>query len=226
MKNTIQLAITDDEVLFRKGIGMLVGDFEGIELMLEAGNGQELLDQLAASELQPDVLLLDLKMEVMDGVETAKQLGKLYPEIRIIIISSYFSKAFVLNMLEIGAAAYLPKNSTPDEVEASIRMVVEKGFFYSEAVMEIIRENLMSKQKPALPGFDVEVSGREQEVLQLICEQYTNPEIAEKLFISARTVEWHRKNLLEKLNCRNTAGLVALAIQQELVQIDPSSFWR
>jgi DNA-binding NarL/FixJ family response regulator len=165
-------------------------------------------------------------MEVMDGIETAKNLAKLYPDIRIIILSSYFSKAFVINMLEIGASAYMPKNSTPDEVETTIRSVAEKGFYYSEAVMNIVRENLMSKKKPIMPGFEVKVSGREKDVLQLICEQYTNTEIAEKLFISARTVEWHRTNLLQKLNCRNTAGLVAFAIQQDIIQIDPSSFWK
>jgi DNA-binding NarL/FixJ family response regulator len=222
----IRLAITDDEALFRRGIAMLTQDFEGIELVLEASNGQELLDKLAESEEKPEVLILDLKMEVMDGVETAKHLAKLYPDIRIIILSSYFSKAFVINMLEIGAASYLPKNSTPDEVETTIRAVADKGFYYSEAVMNIVRENLMNKKKPAMPGFEVSISGREKDVLQLICEQYTNAEIAEKLFISARTVEWPRTNLLQKLNCRNTAGLVAFAIQQELIQIDPSSFWK
>jgi DNA-binding NarL/FixJ family response regulator len=164
-------------------------------------------------------------MEVMDGVETAKKLSEQYPELRIVILSSYFSKAFVINMLEIGAAAYLPKNSTPEEVETSLREVASKGFYYSEAVMEIVRDNLMNKKRPALPGFEVKISGREKDVLQLICEQYTNTEIADKLSISARTVEWHRTNLLQKLNCRNTAGLVALAIQQQLIQIDPSNFW-
>jgi DNA-binding CsgD family transcriptional regulator len=91
--------------------------------------------------------------------------------------------------------------------------------------MDIVRDNLMNKKRPALPGFEVKISGREKDVLQLICEQYTNAEIADKLSISARTVEWHRTNLLQKLNCRNTAGLVALAIQQQLIQIDPSNFW-
>jgi len=226
MKKDIRLAITDDEALFRRGIAMLAQDFDGIELILEAGNGKELLDQLETSETLPEVLLLDLKMEVMDGIETAKNLTKLYPDIRIIILSSYFSKAFVINMLEIGASAYMPKNSTPDEVETTVRAVAAKGFYYSEAVMEIVRENLMSKKRPAMPGFEVKISGREKDVLKLICEQYTNTEIAEKLFISARTVEWHRTNLLQKLNCRNTAGLVAFAIQQEIIQIDPSSFWK
>lgn len=224
MSQTIRLAIADDEVLIRKGMSMLVQDFGDVTLLFEANNGQELVDQLAACDQLPDVVITDLKMPVMDGVKAARIIGEKYPDIRVIILSTYFSKAFVINMLEIGAAAYLPKNSTPDEVEKSIRGVMEKGFYYSDAVMDIVRDNLMRKKNPALPSFDVELSRREKEVLQLICEQYTNVEIAEKLFISTRTVEGHRNNLLQKLNCRNTAGLVALAIQQALIQIDPSQF--
>jgi DNA-binding NarL/FixJ family response regulator len=221
----IRLAIADDEVLIRKGLALVIQDFEGIELIMEAGNGQELLDQLALGKVVPNVVILDLRMPVLDGIETAKKLSADYPDIRIIILSTYFSKAFVLNMLEIGAAAYLPKNTDPDEMEQTIRGVVEKGFYYNEAVMSIVRENLMSKKKPALPGFEIALTKREKEVLQLICEQYTNAEIADKLFISTRTVEGHRNNLLQKLNCRNTAGLVAVAIRRELITIDPSGFW-
>jgi DNA-binding NarL/FixJ family response regulator len=221
----IRLAIADDEVLIRKGLALVIRDFEGIELIMEAGNGQELLDQLALGKVVPNVVILDLRMPVLDGIETAKKLSADYPDIRIIILSTYFSKAFVLNMLEIGAAAYLPKNTDPDEMEQTIRGVVEKGFYYNEAVMSIVRENLMSKKKPALPGFEIALTKREKEVLQLICEQYTNAEIADKLFISTRTVEGHRNNLLQKLNCRNTAGLVAVAIRRELITIDPSGFW-
>lgn len=222
---TIRLAIADDEVLIRRGLELIIRDFEGIELVMEAGNGQELLDQLEDMESLPDVVIMDMRMPVMNGVETAKKLTEAYSDIRIVVLSTYFSKAFVLNMLEIGAAAYLPKNTSPDEMEHTIRGVVEKGFYYNEEVMAFVRENLRKKKKPSLPGFEVDLTKREREVLQLICEQYTNSEIAEKLFISTRTVEGHRNNLLQKLNCRNTAGLVAVAIQRNLIQVNPSGFW-
>lgn len=222
----IHLAITDDEALFRKGMRALIEDFENISVILEAGNGKELLAQLEDIEELPDILLLDLNMPELNGIDTAKILHKNYPSLKIIILSTYFSKAFVINMIEIGAASYLPKNALPEEVEQTIQEVAAKGFSYNDAVMGIIRENMMQKTRPKIrTPFKIHLTSREQEVLQLICEQYTTTEIAEKLFISSRTVDGHRNNLLEKLNCRNTAGLVVFAIQQQLVQISPDTFW-
>ena len=219
------IAIADDEALFRKGMTLLIKDFDGMEVLFEAANGKDLLNQLSQQNPLPHIVILDLKMPVLNGIETAKILSAQYPEIRIITLSTYFSKAFVTNMLEIGAAAYLAKNTDPEEVEKTINTVMEKGFCYSDAVMEIIRENITSKKRHAKPSFSVKLTAREGEILQLICEQYTNAEIAEKLFISIRTVDGHRNNLLQKLNCKNTAGLVAYAIQQQLATIDPSQFW-
>jgi len=222
----IKIAIADDEALFRKGMGMLIHDFEGIEYILEAGNGQELLDNLEATEDMPAVVLLDLNMPVLNGIETAKILKEKHPELRIIVLSTYFSKAFIINMIEIGAASYLPKNTSPEEVEKTIREVANKGFFYNQAVMEIIRENMIQKTRPKIKmPFQIDLTSREKEVLQLICEQYKTAEIGEKLFISPRTVDGHRNKLLEKANCRNTAGLVVFAIQHNLVKINPESNW-
>jgi len=223
--STIQVAVADDETLFRKGLSFMIEEYESIDLCMEASNGQELLDQLAAAELLPDVVLMDLNMPVLDGIATARQLTPLYPSIRLVVVSSHFSKAFVYNLLEIGAAAYLAKNTDPEEMELTIRQVVEKGFYYNDEVQQIIREQMLGGKRPQRASFQVELTRREQEILQLICRQRTNGEISEELFISSRTVEGHRNNLLQKLNCRNTAGLVAYAIQHDLVQIDPSQFW-
>lgn len=222
----IKVAIADDEALFRKGMGMLIDDFEGIEYVLEAGNGQELIEKLDATEQVPQVVLLDLNMPVLNGIDTAKILKEKYPELKIIVLSTYFSKAFIINMIEIGAASYLPKNTSPEEVEQTIREVADKGFFYNQAVMEIIRENMIQKTRPKIKmPFQIELTSREREVLQLICEQYKTSEIGEKLFISPRTVDGHRNKLLEKVGCRNTAGLVVFAIQHNLVKINPESNW-
>ncbi len=218
----IKIALTDDEALFRKGMRSLIEDFAGMEVILEAAGGDILLHQLANSTPLPDVLLLDLNMANLNGIETAKVLQKSYPTIQVIILSSYFSKAFVINLIEMGACAYLPKNAQPEEVEQTIREVVDKGFSYNDAVMQIIRENMVQKNRPKLKTpFKISLTKREQEILALICNQATTAEIAKKLFISTRTVEGHRNNLLQKLGCRNTAGLVVFALQHQLVQINP-----
>jgi DNA-binding NarL/FixJ family response regulator len=121
-------------------------------------------------------------------------------------------------MIELSAVSYLPKNSQPSEVVETIKAVYENGFYYNSQVLAIIRENIISKKKPKAL-FSIELTSREKEVLQLICEQHTAPEIAEKLFISSRTVDGHRNNLLLKLDCRNVAGLVVFALQNEVVKI-------
>jgi len=220
----IHVAIADDETLFRRGMRQLIEEFDEIKVVLEAGNGRELLYQLAETENLPNVLLLDLNMPEMNGVETAKALQVQYPTIHIIVLSTYYSKTFILNMIELGASAYLPKNSLPEEVEACIREVFDKGFSYNDKVMQVIRENMVKKTRPK-SSFAPDLTEREKEVLQLICEQYTAPEIANKLFISPRTVDGHRNNLLQKLNCRNTAGLVVYALHHQLVHISPDSFF-
>lgn len=221
----MKIAIAEDEELIRSGIRMLLTDFEGVELAFEASNGQELLDKLAVAETLPDALLLDLNMPVLDGVETAKELQVKYPDLKFIVLSSYYSKAFIVKMLELGAAAYLVKNSTPEEMEHTIKEVVNKGFYYDAKVLGVIRENMITKTRPPSgTSFRVEISSREREVLQLICEEMTTPEIAAQLFISPRTVHGHRNSLLSKLDCKNTAGLVVVAIQEKLVNINRMRF--
>jgi DNA-binding NarL/FixJ family response regulator len=222
---TIHLAVVDDEALFRKGLVHLIQGFSGMDLVLEAQNGLDLLNQLNQADTLPHVVLLDLKMPEMNGVETAKVLRADYPNLRVVVLSTYFSRSFVLNMLEIGAAAYLSKNTEPREVENTIHLVVEKGFYYSDPVMEIVRDKLLRSYRKSQADFGLQLTAREQEVLQLICEQFTTSEIAEKLYISTRTVEGHRNSLLQKFNCRNTAGLVAFAYQYKLVTTDPSQLW-
>ncbi|GAB5399854.1 MAG: two-component system response regulator YxJL [Aureisphaera sp.] len=214
----IKIAIADDEALFRKGMKLLLNGYEGISVELEAENGVDLLQKLKSTGQLPDILLLDLKMPEMNGIEVAKVIRTEYPNIKIIVLSTHFSRAFIINMIELSAVAYLPKNSQPQEVAETIQAVFSKGFHYNNEVMAIIRENIISKKKPKA-HFSFDLTPREIEILQLICEQYTGPEIAEKLFISPRTVDGHRNNLLSKLNCKNVAGLVVFALQNEIVQI-------
>lgn len=221
--NSINVAIADDEALFRKGMMLLLNGYENLEVNLEAENGKDLLNKLEEAEIFPDVLLLDLKMPQMNGIEVAKIIRERYSGLKIVVISTHFSRAFIINMIELGAGAYLPKNSEPQEVVHTIEAVFNNGFHYNKEVMAIIRENMITKKKPKA-YFPFELTTREKEILELICKQYTTPEIASELFISPRTVDGHRNNLLSKLNCKNVAGLVVFALQNEVVKLPLNYF--
>lgn len=221
MNRKIRIALVDDETLFRKGVAALLACEPDFEIVFEAGNGRELLEKLPNHPL-PDLLLMDLKMPEMNGVETTREIRKLYPSIKITALTSYFSKSFVINMIDAGVSAYLSKDSSSKEVMETIRGVMDKGYFYTDTVMKLIAENMLEGNKtPVKSVFDnLYLTKKEKEVLTLICAQFTNQEIADKLFVSPRTVEGHRNNLLQKTNCKNTAGLVIFAIQNGIVDLD------
>ena len=214
MKDMIKLAIADDETLFRQGLAMVLSREANINIDIQAENGNDLLKQLEKNEL-PEVILMDLKMPDLNGVETTKMVRKLYPEIKIIALTSYYSKPFILNMIEQGAVAYLAKNAAPQEVIHTINEVAIKGFYYDKNVMSILEEVSLKSKHNSKKNDDF-LTRREREVLKQICEQKTTTEIADTLFISPRTVEGHRNNLLLKTGSKNIAGLVIYAIENQI----------
>lgn len=222
MDNKITLAIADDELLFRQGLISILNKEDQLEILYDAENGKDLMNKLRASDRKPDIVITDLKMPELNGVETTKLIRKEFPEIKIIALTSYFSKPFIINMISIGAVAYLAKNSTPKLMLTTINEVAEKGFYYDEKVMKFIHDGLINnKEQIKKSNFDTTYfTKREREVLDLICEQYTTNEIAAKLFISPRTVDGHRNNLLLKTEAKNLAGLVVYAIQNKLVSLE------
>ncbi len=222
MNNTIKVSLVDDESLFRKGINSLLSTYEDIQILHEVENGKAFLDKLRADDNHPDLVLLDLKMDEMNGIETSKVLVTDFPKIKIVVLTSHFSTGMVYNMLEIGVAAYLVKNTSIADVHHTITEVHKNGFYYSPDIQKIINQCLTNK--PAIPkhSLQVKITSREKEILTLICQQYTNAEIANQLFISTRTVDGHRSNLLRKFDRKNTAGLVAYAIKEELVSLEPN----
>jgi two-component system response regulator NreC len=219
---TILVAIADDQILFRKGMVAIIESFDNISITLEADNGRALLDALSKTETLPDVVLLDLSMPELNGVETTKHLHKEFPSLKIIILSVYGEDRFVTHLMDLGVNAYLFKNVEPLEVERAIHAVVETDFYFNEAFLTALKNRMVAKKPRRLLVEDLPatLTGRETEVLHLICKQLTAPEIAERLCLSIRTVDGHRANLLEKTNARNTAGLVLFAIKNHL--IDPS----
>ncbi len=215
----IRIGLADDEELFRKGIAFILEREPDLEVVFEAENGQKLLDKLEQSNPLPDVVLTDLKMPMLNGIEATREVVKKYPSVKVIALTSYNTRAFIANMVDIGAAAFLVKNSTPKTVTHTVREVMNRGFYYNYQVMQIIQDELQGTSNRTIINAD-ELTNREKEVLQLICQQATTHEIAEKLFISPRTVEGHRNNLLHKTASKNVAGLVLFAIRHNLVILD------
>ena len=219
MNNKYKIALTDDEALFRKGMEMLLQDCDFCEVIIEAENGAELLTALENAQSLPDVILLDLQMPVLDGVDTLKLLQRDYQDINIIVLTSHYNSSMILKLVEEGASAFLPKNVDPDELMETIKNVVEKGFHYNAYIVQLLRERMLFG-KPRKKASVDELTKREKEILMLICDQFTNKEIAEKLFISSRTVEGHRNKMLEKTQSKNTVGLIIYAIENGLVSVN------
>jgi DNA-binding NarL/FixJ family response regulator len=217
MASNIKILLADDELLFRKGLSFIIEREADIEVVFEAANGKELLDFLINNKDHPDIIITDLKMPLLNGVEATRLIRKDFPNIKIIALSSYDSKAFVANMIDVGAVSYLVKNASPQELLTTIREVHRVGFYYSAYVKEVIKEIVLENKSKSL--CENALTNRETEVLQLICEQKTTAEIAEKLFLSPRTVDGHRNNLLIKTNAKNSAGLVFYAIQNKIILI-------
>ena len=218
---TIKIILTDDELLFRKGIQFMLEREKNIEIVFEASNGEELVNYLNENQDNlPDIILMDLKMPMLNGVEATKKIHKKFPGVKIIALTSYDTKPFIINMIQEGASSYLIKNASPKEMVFTINEVASKGFYYNDLIMNIIHEGLIFGTKKTKSTFDEEyLTTREKEVLELICEQLSTNEIAEKLFISPRTVDGHRNNLLLKTESKNIAGLVVYAIQNKIVTL-------
>ena len=216
MNPVIKIALVDDEVLFRKGIAFLLQREANIEIVFESSNGEELISKLQENDNTPDIIIMDLKMPVLNGVEATKIIRKSFPQIKIIALTSYDSKSFIANMIQVGAVAYLIKNTTPKDLIKTINEVYTKGFYYNESVLKTIQETIVSSKNSKGSLETSFLSPREIEILQLICQQKTTTEIAEHLFLSPRTVEGHRNNLLLKTESRNIAGLVVYTIQNEI----------
>lgn len=217
MNSRIKIILVDDEILFRKGISFLLEREKNMEIIFEASNGDELISFLHSNNNHPDIIMMDLKMPVINGVEATKIIRKDFPEIKIIALTSYDSKSFVANMIDVGAVSYLIKNATPQDLLTTINEVALKGFYYTDYIMEIIKEDVLTNKKVKSNFESNFLTKREIEVLKLICFQKSTVEIAEQLFISPRTVEGHRNNLLLKTQSRNIAGLVVYAVQNEII---------
>ncbi len=210
-----KVVLVDDHTLFRNGLRILLNTMDDYQVVGEASNGKQFLDLLTAD--LPDLVLLDINMPVMDGIEAATIAQKLYPELKIITLSMYGEEDYYYKMVNAGVKGFLLKNSDIKEVKAALDVVYEGGSFFSSELLQNLVNSLKSSSKSK--EMHAELSEREMEILILICQGLSNQEIGDKLFISKRTVDKHRANILEKSESKNTAQLVMYAIKNKLVEL-------
>ena len=214
--DVIKVAIADDHQIFRKGVILSLRQYTNIKFVQEADNGDDLIKGL--EESKPDVILMDLKMPVKDGIEATKYVNKQFPEIKVIILTMYEDERFVGHLMDSGANGYLLKSTEPAEIKKAIMDVMRTGFYLNNFVNKVLIKKNYSKQKfnPSLNS-EVVISDREKEVLTLVCMEYTAQEIAQKMDISARTVEAIKDRLMERFGVKNSVGLVFYAMKNSLI---------
>ena len=208
-----RIIIADDHTLFRTGLATLLGTQDDFLIAGEASDGVELLELL--DKERPDIVLLDIAMPRMNGFEAAEKALARWPDLKIITLSMYGEEDYYFRMVSIGVKGFLLKNSDIDQVREAIRSVMEGTPYFSQELLV----NLVSNLKSSSDANDAELSEREREILLQICKGLSNQEIGDELYISKRTVDKHRANILAKTNCKNTANLVVYAIKNKLVEI-------
>ncbi|MBK9569181.1 MAG: response regulator transcription factor [Chitinophagaceae bacterium] len=212
----IKIAIADDYKIYRDGLKVGLSKDDNLEIISEADNGEDLMKLLETNA--PDVIIMDLKMPIMDGMEATKLVRKNYPAIKVLVVTMYEDDKFIIHLMENGANGYLLKNTEPDEIIKSIYAVYENGYYFNDVVNKALLKKLVLKNN-LKPSFNqnIDLTEREQEVLKMICEEKTAAEIAKEIFLSPRSVEGIRQRLIEKIGVRNTAGLVMFAVKNGIV---------
>lgn len=214
--NSIRLVIADDHEIFRDGLALMLSKQQNIQLIGQAENGKQLLTLVR--ELQPDVVMTDVKMPVMDGIEATRSLLAENPYLQIIALSMFDEENLIVDMLEAGAKGYLLKNADKQEILDAIHSVYQgKPYYCHHTTSRLASMISKSRFNPYKKKDPLVFTDREKEIIRLICQQLTAQEIADKVFLSKRTVEGHRTRILEKMSVKNTAGVVIYALRHRLV---------
>ncbi|OJJ20461.1 hypothetical protein BKI52_18565 [marine bacterium AO1-C] len=217
-----KIAIADDQRLFRKGMISLLHEYKGLKVILEAEDGQDLIQKLTTQ--RPDIVLLDLEMPKLNGIETLKHIRATYPKMKVLILTMHNQDKFILHTMEMGANGFLMKDAEPEEVLEAIEQTMTEGDYFSRHTIKVMRDGLKKRTRTA-PSFSNKagLTDRELEVVQLTTEGLTAKQVGEKLFIHKRTVEGHRRNILEKIGANNIIQMIVYAVQHNLVDLDKIS---
>lgn len=205
--------IADDHKLVRDGIKMYIEDLDFIHIVAEASNGDEVLKILQTTSI--DLIILDINMPGLDGIIVARRVKELYPETKILALTMLTETQYIRQMLRAGVEGYLLKSCTQEELFSAIRAIANGETYYGADITRTVMEGFSPRQKSKSPSrfMPIELTKREKQVLYLITKEYTNQEIAKELFISIRTVEVHKRNLIEKTGAKNIVGLVLYAVE-------------
>src|SRR5690606_22368210 len=217
----IRLAILDDDYLIVTLLKSFISQNPSIEVVFDATDGYQLYKYLDQEDVKKiDILLLDLKMKTVDGLEVLKQVKVKNPELKVIVISSHYQDNSIEFMVKEGVSGFIPKGISPFELLDIIKQVHTTDFYFNAEQMNILREQISSKAPKPVVKSDELLTERETEIIKLLCQQKTAKKIGEELFITQRTVEGHKNNLFSKIGVRNVAGLIVYALQKQIVTLD------
>jgi DNA-binding NarL/FixJ family response regulator len=211
----IQISIVDDHSLFRNGLKLLLSAFPEIEVVSECSNGIEFIKSLET--IKPEVVLMDIEMPGMNGIEATKAATCIYPELKVITLSMFGEEEYYYKMIDAGVKGFILKNSNIDEVVKAIYSIKNGGTYFSQEILYNVVKNI--REVSRTDQFQLQLSTRELEILDLICKGMSNQEIGDELHISKRTVDKHRANILSKTDTKNTASLVMFAIEHKLIEL-------
>lgn len=215
---TIKIVLVDDHRIFRDGLKSLLSEVDFIEVIGEASGGSELLELL--KKIKPDLVIVDISMKDISGIEVSKKITSLYPEIKIMILSMHTNEEFVINAIKAGVNGYLSKDASRDELLDAIKIIYEGGECYSKLVSDNFLKSYVKKYKAEHSLLENKtLTQRELEVLKLAAVGLTNKEIADKLFISNKTVDCHKNNIVQKLKLKNTAEMVLYAVKNKIIEV-------
>ena len=215
MKDEFKIFIVDDHEIFRNGLKMVLEKLKYLEIVGEASNGKDFIEAL--NKCKPDIVLLDIEMPVMNGIEAAQKALEIMPDLNIIVLTMFNEDEYIQNMFDIGVKGFLMKNINKETLDKASQTIINGGNYYSEELFKFFTKQIGKEKKTET--IQIDFTRREKEILQLICEGLSNKEIADVLFVSERTVVGHKTNLLAKTDCKNSMSLMSFAIKNKLVVI-------
>jgi len=219
MKKKLTLLIVDDHKIFRDGLKLLLSHFPFVDEVHESANGQEFLQVVGS--LKPDLVMMDINMPVMGGIEATKKALERYPDLKIIVLTTFHDEHFVEQMMMAGVEGYMLKRSTPEEFETALLRVSSGGSYFSDEILRTVMKKLNQvREESAIKSELPHLTERELEILQLLCQGLNNEKISETIHLSPKTIEKHKSNLFQKTNTNNTVNLIIYAFRNDLVMID------